>query len=211
MTFGEKLLKLRKEGGLSQEGLAEKLSVSRQAVSRWENEGILPDCVNLLEISHLFGVSTDYLLHDDYQSDGDLPAVRTARDQLAGEKERQGVLLLLAGLHAVFLLLAVGAWEAWGNLFIVVLCAAASLGDIIFVEAWLRSGQAPAAEVPSLRRRYYRLGVWFFSWFPVRWLFSEAFHLWPRPVNGFVMWTVILAVWLAVCGVVWTVAGRKKQ
>ena len=123
MTFGEKLLKLRKEGGLSQEGLAEKLSVSRQAVSRW--------------------------LHDDYQSDGDLPAVRTARDQLAGEKERQGVLLLLAGLHAVFLLLAVGAWEAWGNLFIVVLCAAASLGDIIFVEAWLRSGQAPAAEVPS--------------------------------------------------------------
>ena len=86
MTFGEKLLKLRKEGGLSQEGLAEKLSVSRQAVSRWENEGILPDCVNLLEISRLFGVSTDYLLHDDYQSDGDLPAVRTARDQLAGEK-----------------------------------------------------------------------------------------------------------------------------
>ena len=105
-TFGEKLLKLRKEGGLSQEGLAEKLSVSRQAVSRWENEGILPDCVNLLEISRLFGGSTDYLLHDDYQSDGDLPAVRTARDQLAGEKERQGVLLLLAGLHAVFLLLA---------------------------------------------------------------------------------------------------------
>ena len=44
MTFGEKLLKLRKEQGLSQEGLAERLSVSRQAVSRWENEGILPDC-----------------------------------------------------------------------------------------------------------------------------------------------------------------------
>ena len=210
MTFGEKLLKLRKEGGLSQEGLAEKLSVSRQAVSRWENEGILPDSVNLLEISRLFGVSTDYLLHDDYQSDGDLPAVRTARDQLAGEKERQGVLLLLAGLHAVFLLLAVGAWEAWGNLFIVVLCAAASLGDIIFVEAWLRSGQAPAEEVPGLRRSYYRLGVWFFSWFPVRWLCAEAFRLWPRPVDGAVVWVVILAVWLAVCGVVWAVTGRKK-
>ena len=200
MTFGEKLLKLRKEGGLSQEGLAEKLSVSRQAVSRWENEGILPDCVNLLEISRLFGVSTDYLLHDDYQSDGDLPAVRTARDQLAGEKERQGVLLLLAGLHAVFLLLAVGAWEAWGNLFIVVLCAAASLGDIIFVEAWLRSGQAPAAEVPSLRRRYYRLGVWFFSWFPVRWLCVGVFDYWPRPVNVININVVTVIIWLAVCG-----------
>ena len=210
MTFGEKLLKLRKEGGLSQEGLAEKLSVSRQAVSRWENEGILPDCVNLLEISHLFGVSTDYLLHDDYQSDGDLPAVRTARDQLAGEKERQGVLLLLAGLHAVFLLLAVGAWEAWGNLFIVVLCAAASLGDIIFVEAWLRSGQAPAAEVPSLRRRYDRLGVWFFSWFPVRWLCVGVFDYWSRPVNVININVVTVIIWLAVCGEVWLMTGGKK-
>ena len=210
MTFGEKLLKLRKEGGLSQEGLAEKLSVSRQAVSRWENEGILPDCVNLLEISRLFGVSTDYLLHDDYQSDGDLPAVRTARDQLAGEKERQGVLLLLAGLHAVFLLLAVGAWEAWGNLFIVVLCAAASLGDIIVVEAWLRSGQAPAAEVPSLRRRYYRLGVWFFSWFPVRWLCVGVFDYWPRPVNVININVVTVIIWLAVCGEVWLMTGGKK-
>ena len=210
MTFGEKLLKLRKEGGLSQEGLAEKLSVSRQAVSRWENEGILPDCVNLLEISRLFGVSTDYLLHDDYQSDGDLPAVRTARDQLAGEKERQGVLLLLAGLHAVFLLLAVGAWEAWGNPFIVVLCAAASLGDIIFVEAWLRSGQAPAAEVPSLRRRYYRLGVWFFSWFPVRWLCVGVFDYWPRPVNVININVVTVIIWLAVCGEVWLMTGGKK-
>ena len=210
MTFGEKLLKLRKEGGLSQEGLAEKLSVSRQAVSRWENEGILPDCVNLLEISRLFGVSTDYLLHDDYQSDGDLPAVRTARDQLAGEKERQGVLLLLAGLHAVFLLLAVGAWEAWGNLFIVVLCAAASLGDIIFVEAWLRSGQAPAAEVPSLRRRYYRLGVWFFSWCPVRWLCVGVFDYWPRPVNVININVVTVIIWLAVCGEVWLMTGGKK-
>ncbi len=210
MTFGEKLLKLRKEGGLSQEGLAEKLSVSRQAVSRWENEGILPDCVNLLEISRLFGVSTDYLLHDDYQSDGDLPAVRTARDQLAGEKERQGVLLLLAGLHAVFLLLAVGAWEAWGNLFIVVLCAAASLGDIIFVEAWLRSGKAPAAEVPSLRRRYYRLGVWFFSWFPVRWLCVGVFDYWPRPVNVININVVTVIIWLAVCGEVWLMTGGKK-
>ena len=210
MTFGEKLLKLRKEGGLSQEGLAEKLSVSRQAVSRWENEGILPDCVNLLEISSLFGVSTDYLLHDDYQSDGDLPAVRTARDQLAGEKERQGVLLLLAGLHAVFLLLAVGAWEAWGNLCIVVLCAAASLGDIIFVGAWLRSGQAPGAEVPSLRRRYYRLGVWFFSWFPVRWLCVGVFDYWPRPVNVININVVTVIIWLAVCGEVWLMTGGKK-
>lgn len=210
MTFGEKLLKLRKEQGLSQEGLAERLSVSRQAVSRWENEGILPDCGNLLELSRLFGVSTDYLLHDDYQSDGDLPAVRHAQTRLAKEKERQGVLLLLAGLHAVFLLLAIGAWGARGNLFAVVLCCAASLGDILFVEAYLRSGHAPAQEVPGLRRRYYRLGVWFFSWFPVRWLCVGVFDYWPRPVNVININVVTVIIWLAVCGEVWLMTGGKK-
>ena len=211
MTFGEKLLKLRKESGLSQEGLAEKLNVSRQAVSRWENEGILPDCPNLLELSHLFGVSTDYLLHDDYQSDGDLPAVRRTRDRLEGEKERQGVVLLLAGLHAVFLLLAMGAWAAWQKPFPVVLCAAASLGDILFVEAWFRSGKAPAEEVPGLRRRYYRLGVWFFAWFPVRWLCVFQMRLWPRPMNSLAIGAVTAAVWLLVCaGVCWLLREKKK-
>jgi len=59
MTFGEKLTTLRKQHGLSQEDLAEKLSVSRQAVSRWELDSTLPDAENLLQISKLFSVSID--------------------------------------------------------------------------------------------------------------------------------------------------------
>lgn len=210
MTFGEKLLKLRKEQGLSQEGLAEKLAVSRQAVSRWENEGILPDCGNLLELSRLFGVSTDYLLNDDYRSDGDLPAVRRAQNRLEEEKERQGVILLLAGLHAVFLLLAMGAWAAWQRPFPVVLCAAASLGDILFVEAWLRSGKAPVQEVPGLRRRYYRLGIWFFAWFPVRWGIVGLCHYWPRPMNTLTIGAITAAVWLLLCAGVWCLLREER-
>ena len=209
MTFGEKLLRLRKEGGLSQEELAEKLGVSRQAVSRWENEGVLPDCGNLLELSRLFGVSTDYLLHDDYQSDGDLPAVRTVKARLEGEKERQGVLLFLGGLHAVFLLLAMGAWAAWQLLFPVILCAAASLGDILFAEAWFRSGKAPAEEIPGLRRRYYRLGVWFFAWFPVRLLCIGMLHYWPQPINTFLVDVITVCVWLLSCGWAWWLTRKK--
>ena len=209
MTFGEKLLRLRKEGGLSQEELAERLSVSRQAVSRWENEGILPDCGNLLEISKLFGVSADYLLHDDYQSDGDLPAVRTVKARLEGEKERQGVLLLLGGLHAVFLLLAMGAWAAWQLLFPVILCAAASLGDILFAEAWFRSGKAPAEEILGLRRRYYRLGVWFFAWFPVRWLSVGMLHYWPRAISSLTIGAITVSVWLLTCGAVGWLTRKK--
>lgn len=62
MTFGEKLLKLRKEKGLSQEALAEKLNTSRQAVSKWENGQGYPETEKLLMIGKIFDVSIDYLL-----------------------------------------------------------------------------------------------------------------------------------------------------
>lgn len=62
MSFGEKLLQLRKEKGYSQETLAEKLSTTRQAVSKWENGQGYPETEKLLMIGNLFGVSIDYLL-----------------------------------------------------------------------------------------------------------------------------------------------------
>ena len=78
MNLAEKISKLRKEKGWTQEELADRLNVSRQAVSRWENGSALPDAQNILQLSKLFGVTTDYLLHDDYENDGDIPIVRDA-------------------------------------------------------------------------------------------------------------------------------------
>lgn len=62
MTFGEKLQDARKRAGLSQEQLAEKLSVSRSAVAKWENNNGMPDIDNLKAIAQLLDVSIDYLL-----------------------------------------------------------------------------------------------------------------------------------------------------
>ena len=64
MTFGEKLIRLRKGRGLSQEALAEALGVSRQAVSRWEQGAALPDAAKLLPCARLFQVSVDWLVDD---------------------------------------------------------------------------------------------------------------------------------------------------
>lgn len=64
MTFGEKLTRLRKREGLSQEALAEKLDVSRQAVSRWEQSAALPDAAKLLPCAKLFSVNVEWLLDD---------------------------------------------------------------------------------------------------------------------------------------------------
>lgn len=64
MTFGEKLQKLRKSNNFSQEQLAEKLGVSRQAISKWEM-GTLPDIENIVRISQYFDCSLDYLLNNE--------------------------------------------------------------------------------------------------------------------------------------------------
>ncbi len=65
MKFAGKLKALRKKTGFSQEKLAEKLGVSRQAVTKWETENGIPDVDNLIAISKLFDVSIDDLLLDD--------------------------------------------------------------------------------------------------------------------------------------------------
>ncbi|MGN1195566.1 MAG: helix-turn-helix domain-containing protein, partial [Acutalibacteraceae bacterium] len=64
MTFGEKLREARKRAGLTQEQLAEKLTVSRQAVTKWEADRGLPDIGNIKLISELLNVSIDFLLDD---------------------------------------------------------------------------------------------------------------------------------------------------
>ena len=64
MILADKIIDERKKNGWSQEDLADKLGVSRQSVSKWESAQSVPDLQRVLELSKLFGVSTDYLLKD---------------------------------------------------------------------------------------------------------------------------------------------------
>lgn len=65
MTLGEKIKELRKKYGFTQEKLAEQLAVSRQAITKWETDGGIPDIENITAIAKLFHVSADYLLSDE--------------------------------------------------------------------------------------------------------------------------------------------------
>ena len=107
MKLPDKIIMLRKVRGWSQEDFAEKLNVSRQAISRWENGTALPDAQNVLQISKLFGVTTDYLLNDDYESDSDIPAVQTATkatEDLVSKKKRG---------HLIAAICFTIAWLCW--------------------------------------------------------------------------------------------------
>ena len=69
MRLSEKLQKIRKDNNITQEGLADKLNVSRQAVSKWESGSAYPDTEKLIQISKIFNVSLDDLINDNVDID----------------------------------------------------------------------------------------------------------------------------------------------
>jgi len=71
-TLGKRIAEYRKEKGLTQEELAEKLGVSAQAVSKWENDNSCPDIMMLPKLAEIFGITTDELL----VGKDDIPEVR---------------------------------------------------------------------------------------------------------------------------------------
>lgn len=81
MKLSEKILFCRKRAGLSQEALAEKIGISRQAISKWETGEAVPEITKLLLLSQTFGVTTDWLLSEDFsEADFDLSATEESSE-----------------------------------------------------------------------------------------------------------------------------------
>jgi len=96
MTMAERLQRLRKEHHFSQEQLAEKLQVSRQAVSKWENGQTAPDLNNIIAMSNLYEVTTDYILIGKERS----PKENREKDR----KRKSGMICLGGGIILTLLL-----------------------------------------------------------------------------------------------------------
>lgn len=110
MKMEEKLALLRRERGLSQLDLAERMDVSRQAVSRWETGAGVPSVENLKGLSDLYGVSLDYLVRDVAErSTAEEIEVGTPRPEQPPEARKMRT-KVWALLIACILLLAVAAF-----------------------------------------------------------------------------------------------------
>ena len=96
--LSEKLYKLRKNSGLSQEQLAEKINVSRQAISKWESGTAVPESEKLVTISNYFGVSVDYLLKDEEEKG-------IGTDSSVEEKPKMiaGIIICIAGIVSMII------------------------------------------------------------------------------------------------------------
>lgn len=193
MKLSEKILTLRKKSGWSQEELAERLDVSRQAISRWESGSALPDANNILLLSKLFGVTTDYLLNDDYQSDNDLPKVQALHSD-----GRRTLFIAMVTLEVMTLILQFMTFcvlqSAFFGLLTFVLFAAI-LGGFEYGYQKHRADANPSTR--HFRKRFYQVSAWLGAYFPIRFLVQSAMHLYPRPYNTLVLDCIILLLYIA--------------
>ncbi len=120
MTLGEKLQELRRKAGLSQEAMADRLEVSRQAVSKWERDEAMPETEKLIRIAQLFDVSLDGLLLDrdaaEAPAASQKPCARPSAAQqwegfLRRSGKKAGRICVILGL--VLCLLSVAAYLLW--------------------------------------------------------------------------------------------------
>lgn len=115
MTFSEKISALRKQKGWSQEELAEKLMVTRQAVSKWESAQSMPDLDKLVQLSEVLGVSTDYLLKDEQAQSAPVPttAEQTVKPRhVTQEEARRYLQLQTAAIPKTTLGVALCVWSS---------------------------------------------------------------------------------------------------
>ena len=194
MKLSDKIVSLRKANGWSQEELAEKLNVSRQAISRWEGATAQPDATNILQLSKIFGVTTDYLLNDEYESDNDLPKVK----QLNSDGIQQ-IMIFMVTIEVMTVIIQFMTTVILQNVFFGILSFIPFVAVIGGFEYAYQKKSAEATEITkAFRKKFYKISAWLGAYFPVRFVVTILSHFYPRPYNTMALECVILSIYLMV-------------
>lgn len=105
MDFGKRIKKIRLENNLTQEKMAHKLNVSRQAISNWENNKNLPDLEMIITIAHMFSLSLDELILGEVD-EMDNMTEKLIRDGSEGRRTRRNLIMVAIG--GVLIIMGVG-------------------------------------------------------------------------------------------------------
>ena len=194
MKLSDKIIQLRKAKGWSQEALAERLNVSRQAISRWEGATAQPDAANILQLSKLFGVTTDYLLNDEYESDNDLPKVK----QLNSDGIHQ-IMIFMVTLEVMILIIQFMTTIILQNIFFGML---SFISFVAVIGGFEYAHQKKSTEVNEItrtfRKKFYKISAWLGTYFPVRFVEEILLPFYPRPYSVIALECVILVLYLMV-------------
>lgn len=198
MKLADKILNLRKTNGMSQEDLADKLKVTRQAVSRWEMGTAQPDTPNVLQLSKLFGVTTDFLLNDDYESEHSIPIVNETETIRKTEANRQLAFIVLIGLNMVILIQQLIAC------FVIQSAIFSLAGTMLSITLAVGFGfgyHKITPEPESAKKYYFKFYIvtfWLAAYFPIRLLMNMVIRLYPRPYTDFAFEVIVVLLYLII-------------
>lgn len=204
MTIADRIQNLRKTKGISQEELADKIGVSRQAVSKWESEQSTPDVEKIILLSEYFEVTTDYLL-------------KGAEPIGKNEKKNNSTFIcntvatamnLLGGVIAVLIwssVQEVGAVIA-GLVFII-------LGIMIHV---ISLAQSSERQRKTVRCRFWKINVWTVTFIPLALVYNSVMEgiTAPYPLlaaNTIYAFAVFWIVYFLISGGVMHICMKKEK
>ncbi len=170
MNIADRIQTLRKAKGLSQEELADKLGVSRQAVSKWESEQSIPDIDRIIIMSDFFEVTTDYILKG---IEAEKPA--------AGRWDAKLFAGVATGLNFIGLILACAVWYENQT------ATALVLGAVVMLVGCLNFaiGQSAAARnAEKAKGFFWTFNIWILSFMPLSLVYNALFSysLAPYPL-----------------------------
>ena len=193
MKLSDKIIGLKKSNGMSQEDLADIQDLSRKATAGGGQGAAMPDANNILQLSKLFGVTTDYLLNDDYQSDNDLPKVKEVQNDNLGQ-----IMIYLVTLEVMILLMQFMTTFILQNVFFAFLSFlpfVAAIGG--FEYTYQKKVSSATEKTKNFRRKFYKISAWLGLYFLIRFIVSVAAKFYPRPYNTLVLEIIILVIYIA--------------
>lgn len=211
MKLADKILNLRKAHGMSQEDLAEKLNVSRQAISRWEMGTAQPDTSNVLQLSKLLGVTTDYLLNDDYESDHDVPVVKETETTAKAEANRELAFIVLTGLNVMILIYQLIVCFVLQNAFFSLAGTMLSIAAVVGFELGYHKIAPKSESAKKYYCKFYVVAFWLAAYFPIRLLMNVAMMLYPRSYFGLAFEIIVVLVYLLISILVTQLIKKKTK
>ena len=214
MTLADRIQQLRKQKGISQEELADRVGVSRQAVSKWESEQSTPDMDKVILLSDYFEVTTDkvILLSDYFEVTTDylLKGIEPA-PPAAGEKRADGRIFTIVAtvLNLIGVLTACAVWYEtleMGSLIIGVVFLA--LGCMVFGIGMVEC--APDSKLRA-KRNFWTVDIWLLVFLPLSVIYNVLLDVGAAPYpqlvlfSGWPLWACLgvyalfWAVYIAIC------------
>ena len=206
MNIADRIQNLRKSKGISQEELADKIGVSRQAVSKWESEQSIPEIEKVIIMSDFFEVTTDYILK----------GIETQKQVSEKTVDARIFVIVATVLNFIGLIIASAVWyQEQVPMAVVIGLVFMALGCMVFGVGFVCSTQSKE----KAKRAFWKLNIWLLVFIPFSCIYNGLLRGYPAPYPMFwgtpynrIMFPVFWLVYLTVClGVVFYASKRGRS